>query len=364
MHIVLRGDGRACGVQPGVAVQFREPPAGIRGRLGAAVRRGRPRSRRRRRAHARSAARRASRCASPARLESRDAASIRGRTRNLSQSGVLIDVQEGSGGGRRARARRRSGTRPSGEGLAIDGAFVRDRRRARAASRRVAVHFDADEARRAAVERLRRRRCSEPSTRAGSARSSGPIAELGPESIVQMFANTGAAAATIVPAPRRRKRALISFESGAAARGAPIGPVTGHEGADPHAVLAGGRRSSSTPGVDEPAAAIAPLPLEAALFEAARKHRRDGQRVDAAAFPLAGRACVARHIATEGQFTGVLSKLEEALLDVAQAGLHRAARLEVIPEPRSGDLPRAALADRRGDARAHREPARRRWRHG
>ena len=69
---------------------------------------------------------------------------------------------------------------------------------------------------------------------------------------------------------------------------------------------------------------------QAALFEAMRKID-ERQRVDAAAFPLQARL-VARH-AADGQFTGALSKVEEALLDVAQAGFTVQRALEVIPEP-------------------------------
>jgi hypothetical protein len=83
-------------------------------------------------------------------------------------------------------------------------------------------------------------------------------------------------------------------------------------------------------GLEDARSGEAPLPLEAALFDAMRKID-ESQRPDTSGFPLQARL-VARH-AREGQFSGGLGKLEEALLDLAQAGFTVQRALEVIPEP-------------------------------
>ena len=56
------------------------------------------------------------------------------------------------------------------------------------------------------------------------------------------------------------------------------------------------------------------------------------QRVDPAGFPAPGAPRRAPHAATASS-RGALGKLEEALLDVAQAGFTVQRALEVIPEP-------------------------------
>jgi hypothetical protein len=247
---------------------------------------------------------------------------IRGRTRNLSRSGALIDVQEGSGAiGERVRVALRHPA--GGEDLAIEGAIVRTATSAGRISA-LAVQFDADEARRGAVERfLDALQEADHTRRLGAI--TGPIAELGPQSIVQMLANT--ARSGTIYLRHAEEEGLICFEGGVL-RVARIGPLTGMK-----ALIRMMRWEEGTfefqTGVEEAASGDATLPLAAALFEAAR-NIDEGRRIDASAFPLQARL-VARN-AAEGQFTGVLSKVEEALLDVAQAGFTVQRALEVIPE--------------------------------
>jgi hypothetical protein len=211
-----------------------------------------------------------------------------------------------------------------GEGLAIDGAIVRVATSAGRVSA-LAVQFDAEEVRRGAVERfLDGSQEVEHARRLGAI--TGPIAELGPQSIVQMLANT--ARRGTIYLRHAEEEGLICFEGGVL-RVARIGPLSGMK-----ALIRMLRWEEGTfefhTGVDESGSGDAPLPLAAALFEAA--HNIDeAKRIDPSAFPLQARL-VARHT-TEGQFTGALSKLEEALLDVAQAGFTVQRALEVIPEP-------------------------------
>src|SRR4029453_14281656 len=92
VHIVS-AEIAGIGVQPGVAVQFREPPAEIRVRVGPLCAGEKEKPPPKSASEERIAPRKSVRV--PALLES-TTGSIRGRTRNLSKSGVLIDVQEGS----------------------------------------------------------------------------------------------------------------------------------------------------------------------------------------------------------------------------------------------------------------------------
>ena len=121
---------------------------------------------------------------------------------------------------------------------------------------------------------------------------------------------------------------MICFDAGLL-RVARIGPVTGLKALIRMLCWKHGSFEFHT-GLEEAGGGDAPLPLEAALFEAAR-HIDESHRIDASAFPLQARL-VARNT-KDGQFTGALSKLEEALLDVAQAGFTVQRALEVIPEP-------------------------------
>jgi hypothetical protein len=247
---------------------------------------------------------------------------LRGRTRNISKSGVLIDVQEGSAGiGERVHVAMRH---TSGQQLEIDGVVVR----AATSGGRVsalAVKFAADEKRLQAVERFLEA-LQEPEHRRRLGAITGPVGGLGPQSIVQMLGN--ATRRGTIYLRHGEEEGLICFDGGVL-RMARIGQTTGMK-----ALIRMLRWEEGTfefhNEVDEPGTGEAPLPLAAALFEAAR-NIDEGARVDPAAFPLQARL-VARHSA-ENQFTGALSKVEEALLDVAQAGFTVQRALEVIPEP-------------------------------
>jgi hypothetical protein len=262
----------------------------------------------------------------PVRVEARvdgPRGSVRGRTRNLSRSGVLIDVQEGSAAqGDRVRVVL---CHPrTKEELALAGAIVRTSSTGGSVSA-VAVKFDPDAARRDAIERfVDGLQESEHTRRLGAI--SGPIAELGPQSIVQMFA-TSARRGTIFMR-HREEEGLICFDGGLL-RVARIGPVTGMKALIRMLCWREGTFEFQS-GLEEPGSGDAPLPLEAALFDAMRKID-ESQRHDASGFPLQARL-VARNT-REGQFSGVLSKTEEALLDLAQAGFTVQRALEVIPEP-------------------------------
>jgi Tfp pilus assembly protein PilZ len=320
VHIVP-AEMAGVGGKPGVAVQFREPPAGIRGRLAplcvddAAKATPKPAPDEERRAPRK-----------PVRVQAHlegVRGSARGRTRNLSRSGVLIDIQDGSAAnGDRVRL---TLTHPrTNEEFAIDGVVVRTAATGGAVSA-VAVKFDTNAARLDAVERfVDGLQETEHTRRLGAI--SGPIAELGPQSIIQMF-SISARRGTIFMR-HREEEGLVCFDGGLL-RVARIGPVTGMKALIRILCWREGTFEFHS-GLEEPAAGDAPLPLEAAMFDAMRKID-ESQRSETSAFPLQARL-VAKH-AREGQFSGVLGKLEEALLDLAQAGFTVQRALEVIPEP-------------------------------
>jgi len=320
VHIVPK-EMASMGAQPGVAVQFREPPAGIRGRLAPlCADQAPPPAPAPAADEHRIAPRKSVRVA--VRLDTASGV-VRGRTRNLSRSGVLIDVHEGTAAvGERARVV--LGHPSSREELAIGCVVVRAASNAGRVSA-LAVKFDESEAHRAAVLRyIESLQETEHARRLGVI--TGPIAELGPQSIVQMFATT--ARRGTIYLRHAEEEGLICFEGGLL-RVARIGPLTGVKALIRMLVWREGTFEFHT-GVDEPGGGDAPLPLEAALFEAVRKID-EGGRIDTSAFPLQARL-VALHTGA-GEFSGALSKVEEALLDVARAGFTIQRALEVIPEP-------------------------------
>jgi len=309
------------GARPGVAVQFREPPAGIRGRLGPlCADQAPPPAPPPAADEHRIALRKSVRVA--VRLDTASGV-VRGRTRNLSHSGVLVDVHEGTAAvGERARVV--LGHPSSREELAIDCVVARAASNAGRVSA-LALKFDESEAHRAAVLRyIESLQETEHTRRLGVI--TGPIAELGPQSIVQMFATT--ARRGTIYLRHAEEEGLICFEGGLL-RVARIGPLTGVKALIRMLVWHEGTFEFHT-GVDEPGGGDAPLPLEAALSEAVRKID-EGGRIDTSAFPLQARL-VALHTGA-GEFSGALSKVEEALLDVARAGFTIQRALEVIPEP-------------------------------
>ena len=321
VHIVP-AEMAGVGGRPGVAVQFREPPAGIRGRLGplsaeaSAEPPPAPTS-----DDSRRSARKSVRV--DTHLQGKNGA-IRGRTRNISHSGVLVDVQEGTAAiGERVRATLKNPA--NGDELAIDGAVVRVAQNAGRISS-LAVQFAADAGRRrdeikSFIGALQE---GEHTRRLGAI--SGPIGELGTQSVVQMFAST--ARSGTIYLRHGEDEGVICFNSGVL-RVARIGPLTGIKALVRMLCWKEGTFEFHST-VEESGTGDAPLPLQDALIEAAR-NIDESRRIETAAFPLQARL-VARHVA-EGQFTGALSKLEEALLDVAQAGFTVQRALEVIPEP-------------------------------
>lgn len=308
------------GGKPGVAVQFLEPPSEVRDRLAPlCVDVGPPPAPPQ--GEERYAPRKAVRIA--ARIDFAGG-SIHGRTRNLSRSGVLINLQEGSvpSGARVRVAMRHPAT---SEELVVEGAVIREIKSGDRVSA-VAVHFDPDAAGSDTVERFVVALQGAEHTRLLGG-ISGPIAALGPQSIVQMFA-TAARRGTII-LRRGEEEGLICFEGGLL-RTVRVGAVTGMKALIRMLRWQDGTFEFHT-SLEELGTGEAPFPLEAAVFDAVRQID-EGESVNASAFPLQARL-VARHGSGDSGFSGALSKVEEALLDLAQAGFTVQRALEVIPEP-------------------------------
>lgn len=306
------------GGRPGVAVQFLESPAGVRDRLaplcddpGTSLSPAPGDSRRAPRKRVRVAAR----------LDS-DGGSLWGRTRNLSRSGVLIGLQGGSLPlGERVRVAMRHPT--TDDELEIAGVVVRSVQSGGRVSA-LAVHFDLDGVDRERVERfVEEVQGAEHTRQLGGI--TGPIAELGPESIVQMFA-TSAPKGTLI-LRKGQEEGAICFEGGAL-RLARLGAVSGMKALV--RMLSWREGSFEFHTAVEEEGGGEDLPIEAAVFDAVRQID-EGGRLDPASFPLQGRL-VAMPGAADAS-AGELTKVEAALLDLARVGFTVQRALEVIPEP-------------------------------
>jgi hypothetical protein len=150
----------------------------------------------------------------------------------------------------------------------------------------------------------------------------GAIEELGPQNLLQMFGSTASAGTLLLR--RGEDEGVVGFEGGLL-RYVQLGKGSG--------LKALTRLLSWTSGSFEfharlepgPASEV-PLPLEAAIFEAMRKLDEAG-RIDARRFPPDARVVVS------DDPPGALTKLEEAILDLARAGFTVQRIIDVIPEP-------------------------------
>jgi Tfp pilus assembly protein PilZ len=308
------------GGTPGVAVQFTESAAAIRERLDPLARTSPAR------APVGDKGKRGAR-RTPARVPARIAGGhdvVDGHTRNLSHTGALVAVRgDAVPIGQRVRLTLEHPT--TGEERDLEGEVVRQVESGGRVSA-LAIRFDAPpEGEREAVEQfLSGIQSAESTRRLGGI--SGPIEELGPQSLVQMFATTAPRGTLYLRSGE--EEGLVGFESGLM-RFARLGSATG--------LKALVRMLSWQDGtfefharLDEVDTPEPPFPLEAAVLEAVRQID-EGARVDGARFPLHARLAVPQG-ADVGSY-GPLSKVEEAVLDLARAGFSVQRALDVIPEP-------------------------------
>jgi hypothetical protein len=154
---------------------------------------------------------------------------------------------------------------------------------------------------------------------------SGPIAELGPESLIQMFASSAHKGTLVLRCGQ--EEGIIAFEKGLL-RVAQIGSTKGMKALVRMLSWRDGVFEFSSR-IDDSLVSGAPFPLEAALLDAVRQ-MDEGRTVPADRFPLHGRL-----LRTDGDLGayGGPSKVEAAILDLAAAGFTVQRALEVIPEP-------------------------------
>ena len=318
VHLVPR-EMAGMGATPGVAVQFQLPVQKLRERLGSLATPSKRSVDARKDAGVRKAQRKPVRVA--AQIES-DGEVLAGQTRNLSLTGVLVGV--GGQGVPVGESVSLMLQHPStGERRGIAGRVVR-RVESDGEVSALAVEFTPGESDREGIERfVEDLQSIEHARRLGGI--SGPIEELGPESLIQMFASSATRGTLVLRCGQ--EEGIIAFEKGLL-RVAQIGSTTGMK-----ALV---RMLSWRDGVfefqsriDDSLISGAPFPLEAALLDAVRQ-MDESKTVETDRFPLH-----ARLLRTDGDpgAYGEPSKVEAALLDLAGAGFTVQRALEVIPEP-------------------------------
>jgi Tfp pilus assembly protein PilZ len=248
---------------------------------------------------------------------------VSGHTRNLSLTGVLVGV----GGQALALGETVSVMLEhptTGEQRVIAGRVARQVVSNGEVSA-LAVEFTLSEAEREETERfVETLQGVEHTRRLGGI--SGPIGEIGPQSLLQMFATSSQRGTLMLRS--EQEEGVICFDAGLL-RLAQLGSTTGMK-----ALV---RMLSWRNGVFEFHARIdereikdAPFPLEAALFDAVRQID-EGATVDPKNFPL--QAKLARRAGGDLDAFATPSKVEAAVLDLATAGFTVQRALEVIPEP-------------------------------
>jgi Tfp pilus assembly protein PilZ len=319
VHIVPR-EMIEMGGEPGVAVQFLESPAQVRDRL-APLGADPEGSSSAPLDDLRHAPRKRVRVA--ARIDS-GAGSVWGRTRNLSRTGVLVGIEEGEiPVGERVRVVMRHPA--TDDELEIAGVVVRHIETEGRTSA-LAIHFDPQTADRETVERfVEDVQGAEHTRRLGGI--SGPIAELGPQSIVQMFSQTSPQGSIVLR--NGEDEGVISFRGGELVL-ARLGSVSGMKAMVRMLTWVDGTFEFYST-VEESSVGDEPFSLQAAVFDAMRQID-ESERLDLGrSFPLQARLVAVRDAALEA--ADDRTKVESALLDLAHAGFTVQRALEVIPEP-------------------------------
>lgn len=255
----------------------------------------------------------------PAHIEGGEG-SVAGHTRDLSQTGVLVNVPgRGVPVGERVRL---ALTHPgSGKSMRVEGVVVRHVETDGGLTA-LAVEFAPEESEREEVQRfVEGIQASEHTRRLGGI--AGDIEEIGVEGLLQMFASS--APAGTLTLRRGEREGLIGFKGGdmhfvrlgvASGMKALVRLLCWREGSfEFHARL------------DAVEPMDAPLPLEAAVFDGMRM-LDEAKRIDHERFPADAEPSVA-----EGSEEDDLSKVEAAVLDLVRAGFAVRRIIEVIPEP-------------------------------
>jgi len=259
--------------------------------------------------------------------------SYEGRTRNISQSGVLLAVPGRQlPVGESVRVTLEHPT--SGATMEIQGKVAREIE-TEGGETALGIEFDSADLERDEVARFIEalQTCEHTRQLGGIA---GSLEELGPQNVLQMF-STSAPVGTLI-LRRRDDEGMVCFQNGLLHL-AQLGPATGMKAL---VRMLGWRDGSFEFHARlEAQASEPPLPLEAALFEAVVKLDEFAQ-LDASRFPPNARVLMNEAAAAADEH----GKLESAVLDLARAGFTVQRIVDVIPEP-DPDILRAfgGLAD-------------------
>jgi Tfp pilus assembly protein PilZ len=259
----------------------------------------------------------------PVRIDGRNAGA-EGTTRNLSQTGVLVAVNGGGiRPGQRVHVTMEHPT--TGEAMEVEGTVVREIETAGDVAA-LGIEFDPPTESRHEVSRfVEQVQSIEHTRRLGGI--SGPIAELGPQSLLQMF-GTSAPEGTLVLTDGEHE-GVIGFEA-QLLRYVRYGGATGMKALVRLLSWESGSFEFFTR-LESDGVSEAPLPLEAAVFEAVRLID-EAARIDRRRLP--GEALVVVDDGADQPQLGQepFCKIESAVIDLARAGFTIQRIIDVIPE--------------------------------
>jgi Tfp pilus assembly protein PilZ len=248
---------------------------------------------------------------------------VAGRTRNLSRTGVLVEVSgPAPGPGERVEVSLAHPT--TGARCTLVGNVVRHIE-ASGELTAVAVHFaDEEVAREETLRFIEEVQGIEHTRRLGAI--TGPIDALDPQAVLQMFANSSPRGTLVLR--HGQEEAVLCFDQGLLLKA----ELSGKYGMQALVRMLSWRDGSFEfrASVEGCRVQGAPLPLEAAMFDAVRQID-EGSRGEQARFPLHAR--LVPQSGGDPDAYGGFSKVEAALMDLAHASCSVQRALEVIPEP-------------------------------
>ncbi|MBW2290031.1 MAG: PilZ domain-containing protein [Deltaproteobacteria bacterium] len=311
------------GGRPGIAVQFRGAPSEVSRKLEPLIAAcGKMPQPQPKDSGRRMAPRVAARV--PVRVDGKEVGS-EGTTRNLSQTGVLVAVAgDGLERGQRVHVTMEHPT--TGEAMEVQGTVVRQIETAGDVAA-LGIEFDSPDANRPDVARfVEQVQSIEHTRRLGGI--TGPIEELGPLSLLQMFGGTATEGTLVLT--NGDDEGVIGFEA-QLLRNVQLGSATGMKALVRLLSWQNGSFEFFSR-LEHNDTTEAPLPLEAALFDAVRQID-EAKRIDRSRLPDDATVVAAADAAEPQLGQDSLSKIEAAVIDLARAGFTILRIIDVIPEP-------------------------------
>jgi len=259
----------------------------------------------------------------PVRVDGRSAAA-EGVTRNLSQTGVLVAVDSADiTPGQVVRVTMEHPT--TGEEMEVAGRVVREIETEGDVAA-LGIEFDPPERHQDEVSRfVEQVQSVEHTRRLGGI--SGPIAELGPQNLLQMLGNAAPQGTLLLR--NGENEGEIGFENQMLCY-ARLGSATGVKALERMLSWVGGSFEFFAR-LEGDAKSEAQLPLNAAIFEAMRS-LDESQHIDMSRIPTGARVVVVDEADWERVDHEPLSKIEAAVLDLARVGSTVRRIIDVIPE--------------------------------